>query len=646
MKIAVLLAEIGYDSQRRFMEGIIRSAKENKDDVYVFTCDAEGYTARNKYETGEFVIYSLPDFASFDAVIVNLDTIHNMEAVSNLIERLKASGKPCVSINRNIRDFVCVLLDNRSGLWDLLDHFHTEHGMESVFYITGPQDNNDAMERYETVRDYFRYIEKPICDEDVAWSDYSMNGGYQAMDEFLRSGRQLPDAVLAANDKMAIGAIQRLEEAGIRVPEDIIAGGYDSSELAKIISPGLSTVARNEIACGELAYELARKEVMTGIRPRSRRMLCEAEFSGSCGCRDIGVPDELTLRRMLSKTIYSYEVKLNHLKSMMAEATALDSFTDFIAQLREFILELSPKEVYVFMNRSPEERMHEIANMAQGVGPGRDMSAYTDTVTMLMGYRDGQFIEGGMINTTDLLPAEVIGGEGGNLYYILPLHHMHHCFGYIVYGNSPELIEAPFMQLFTLMVSSGFATVSQRYGMKSMMLRLDELRVTDELSGAYNRAGAKQRCEELRTRAVNEGTTPAVIFMDMDSLKSVNDHFGHTEGDVYIKTVADIIRGTCTEDDVLVRYGGDEFVVIMTAQDEEEVRERVKKIQAAFAQYNENHPCGYQRSVSIGWYIAKEAEFADIYEMIKTADAYMYKDKRNRKSRAAGHAAVQTTAEV
>ena len=263
MKIAVLLAELGFDSQKRLLGGIISGAEKNKDDVYVFGCDAEGCDENSKYEAGEFIVYSLPDLSQFDTVIVNLDTIHDEKTVEDIIERLKACGKPCVSVNRYVEGLICVMLDNRAGFWDLLDHFHTEHGMESVFYISGPKNNNDALERLRTVEDYFRYIGKPGSDEDIAWSDYSINGGYNAMDEFLRSGRKLPNAVIAANDKMAIGAGERLRREGYVLPQDMIIGGYDNSEIARIICPGLTSVERNEYQCGAVAYELAAKAVKT-----------------------------------------------------------------------------------------------------------------------------------------------------------------------------------------------------------------------------------------------------------------------------------------------------------------------------------------------------------------------------------------------
>ena len=632
VKIAVLLAEIGYDSQCRFLDGILKKALPDHSDVYVFTCDAEGYTARNKYESGEFIIYSLPDFSCFDAVIVNLDTIHNMSAVSDLVERLRASGKPCISINREIDGFICILLDNHSGLWAVLEHLHTVHAVNSAFYISGPKDNADAQERLATVTEYFKSIDHPLYDENIAYGDYSLHSGYLMMDAYLCSGRPLPDAVLAANDKMAIGALNRLKESGVRVPEDVIVTGYDNSNLARISNPGLTSVSRDEIHCGSLAYEFAKQAVTTGVMPESIRMEGKPVFSSSCGCEDRDAPDVSVVREKFAQNVYSYEHKLDQLKALMAESTALTSYEELLQVAKFFIKDSSLKEVYIAINDDPEEYKDEISNVASGIEIGRDITAYSEKFTVDLAYKDGAFYDRMEISRQELIPQGISGTSSGNLCYFLPLHHQEHCYGYIAFANQQELIEEPFMQLFTLLVSNSLESVYQRHVMEEIMTRLNALRVADELTGVLNRAGAKQYYPSIIAKAFDEMLLPAVLFADMDALKSVNDRFGHEEGDRYINAIASVLKASCSRDDILTRFGGDEFVIITAVDSEEELDKRIRKIHMALESYNIMNPVPYERGMSIGKYISVSGADADLDEMIRLADAEMYFEKRRKKT--------------
>lgn len=155
-KIAVIVSGLSYDSQRRFVEGVLEGAKPDGTDLFFLVCDAEDYQSRTVYETGEFNIYSLPDFSLFDAIIGYFDTIHDVDVVSDIIDRIRRSGKPCVSINTYVEDFICLKLDNQTGLRDILDHLYEEHKVRSIYYISGAPDNTDATERLQTVRTFLR----------------------------------------------------------------------------------------------------------------------------------------------------------------------------------------------------------------------------------------------------------------------------------------------------------------------------------------------------------------------------------------------------------------------------------------------------------------------------------------------------------
>lgn len=152
--------------------------------------------------------------------------------------------------------------------------------------------------------------------------------------------------------------------------------------------------------------------------------------------------------------------------------------------------------------------------------------------------------------------------------------------------------------------------------------RLENLAQTDPLTGAYNRRVFRALVDDLRAEGP-ERAHGVVLMLDMDALKAINDRGGHGEGDAAIRAVADAIRTRIrTTDDLLVRWGGDEFVVVLPGASVEEGEVRRGQIVEAVAEAGQ--------SVSAG--LAPYGAGADIVDAVQTADAAMYAHKAARKA--------------
>lgn len=102
---------------------------------------------------------------------------------------------------------------------------------------------------------------------------------------------------------------------------------------------------------------------------------------------------------------------------------------------------------------------------------------------------------------------------------------------------------------------------------RALEARLRELADHDEVTGLYNRRALRAAIERHLMDCARYGITGALIMIDLDSFKDVNDRFGHAEGDLVLAAVADVMRRTLRSTDHLARYAGDEFAVLMPEQD-------------------------------------------------------------------------------
>lgn len=630
MRVAVLIGEIVFDSQRRIVDGILGKAREKNGQVYLFVGDAEDYQPNNKYENGEYNIYKLPDFSAFDGVIFVPDTIHNAETVKVVTERIRASGVPCVSINVHIDGFMFVEMGNENGMKNIVEHLFNRHGVRELFYISGPNGNNDAAERRDSVaRTCWRY-QIPFNERTYECGNYTNMSGYNVVDRYLSEHTGLPDAFVAANDLMAFGAITRLKEAGYDVPGDVIVTGYDNSAFATIHLPGLTTVERGETECGATAFDLLEGYVKHGILQECVTIEGSTVFRGSCGCNDTNDVDPVQLSNMYVTRGLRQNNKHHFMKLLMAEATGMHNYDDFLNGAKAFIPIINPKEMYICIKGDRKEYQLELNNVAENIPYGRDISDYMDNTSVEVAWKDGRFLPPRMIATADLIPKDYTRDDRYNVYMFQPLHHQERCFGYAVYANDEDMImNDPFVSMFSLIISNALETVLRQDTMRTIMGKLDKLSTTDGLTGVMTRAGVREKWPEMQIKTEKQGMLTGVIFADLDGLKKVNDKYGHEEGDRYIVMVAEAMKALPIRDGFVYRYGGDELVAVCSVKSEDEIKEYIGQIHAAVDDCNRKNPIAYTSRVSLGWCVSTGR---DLEEMIRIADKNMYMDKHKSRN--------------
>ena len=153
--------------------------------------------------------------------------------------------------------------------------------------------------------------------------------------------------------------------------------------------------------------------------------------------------------------------------------------------------------------------------------------------------------------------------------------------------------------------------------------------ITDELTGLYNRRGF----HHLATWGINSARRRAepltLAWLDLDRFKQINDRYGHADGDAALVAMADLLKATFREADVLARYGGDEFAILFTNSDEKGAWIAMQFLTEQAATWNENakHPW----SLSFSWGVSEfDHDRDDLHSWLRTADEKMYSMKQQR----------------
>jgi diguanylate cyclase (GGDEF)-like protein len=158
---------------------------------------------------------------------------------------------------------------------------------------------------------------------------------------------------------------------------------------------------------------------------------------------------------------------------------------------------------------------------------------------------------------------------------------------------------------------------------------LEGLSRTDELTGLLNRRGFIDEMKRALARARRSGESGVVIFCDVDAFKSINDRFGHAEGDEVLRIIARVLTASVREIDTVARIGGDEFAILLTDTNRRDGAKRARMVQ------RELDRCAYPvagKTVRVGVSLGIEpyGPHDEAGDLLARADMDMYCNKRRK----------------
>ncbi|HAM52455.1 MAG TPA: diguanylate cyclase response regulator [Nitrospiraceae bacterium] len=183
--------------------------------------------------------------------------------------------------------------------------------------------------------------------------------------------------------------------------------------------------------------------------------------------------------------------------------------------------------------------------------------------------------------------------------------------------------------------------IKKPFTLKELMIKLKHVKlqeklrmmaITDELTGLCNRRGFFTLAEQQLKLAMRHKKGIFMLYADLDGLKSINDTFGHQEGDRALSDAASILKKTCRESDIVARVGGDEFAVIPLGHTVDQIGTITTRLQKNIENHNEKGKRQYTLSMSFGVSYFDPENPCSIDELVAHADTVMYEHKKLKKS--------------
>lgn len=229
-------------------------------------------------------MFDLVQRTNVDGAILLAGTMVNELGPSGLESLLtKLRGIPLCSIGVELKDVPSIVVDNQSGIDRALTHLVEHHGCKRIAFIRGPAKNKEAESRFAAYQEGLARLELKKDAALVFQGDFLSASGEAAVAHWLKT-RTVPDAIIAANDEMALGALSALTSAGLNVPTDVKLVGFDDLEHTRLSTPPITTVRQPIKDLAIAAVRTIMDQLIGRDVPQLQILQTQLILRESCGC--------------------------------------------------------------------------------------------------------------------------------------------------------------------------------------------------------------------------------------------------------------------------------------------------------------------------------------------------------------------------
>ena len=620
-RIAVFTNGFSNEYIEHVVTGLQKKAAEDGVDVFVFVtyCSANENELQNKCQLN---LFHLPDPSTFDGAVMLTNTYNFSDEQERVCARFQRAGVPMLSLEVDVPNMSCIKTENYKGIRDLATHLVEHHNAKKIIYVNGIEGNVENGIRRQALIDVLEEHGLELYSEFKC--DFGFYTAYLQMNWFLDEGKELPDAVVCANDNMALGINSALCEHGYSVPEDVLLTGFDMINDGQYTFPILSTVSRGWDKLGEIAYEKLKYQ-----REHPDERFVEEYHSHfipseSCGCPASEV---------------SQRIRQDNIRNAYFE-NLQKSIIDIFFQRMQIPLSMAEKKED-FYEKGINNNARDIPQLGQNYCictepeffelddeeyPAR-IRGYSSNMDILYELRDGKQYSLRQFDSKSLYPDYVHEEGKSNLFIFAPMNYLNFIIGYIAIKNSPKLLFNLDLGVVVKNMNAQLFSMRRHIFSERRNQELKKIYMTDALSGMYNRTGCEKVLYDYISSRKENNQKSILVFADIDRMKTINDMHGHLNGDFAIKATAEAFKAHSPKEWLFGRYGGDEFIAVGPCPDTDTIDDLIRQISESMSNEFKSLNLSFILHASIGYSIIEPGDDATIDDYIERADKYMYNEK-------------------
>lgn len=635
--IGVVLCGAQDEATSEYIVHIAARAKELGYKLLIFNAFVDLYEEDNPLNPAKS-IFDIINYDILDGLIILTETIKNKAIVDAIVFNARSRSIPVASVLTPVDGAYNIVFNFEENFRAIIDHIIEVHNCKRIYFISGFKGNDFAEVRLNCYREAMAAHGLEVDERGIGYGNFWDQPTFEVVEGWIKDkDLPIPDAIVCANDSMAIATCLKLSEYGYHVPDDIIVTGHDGIEAERYHSPRLTNAITNIEGAGRRAVEVI-DEILKGNPPET---LIEVKstlvISESCGCAE---PSNFALNQKISELygiIGGYNSFETHLNNMAMRLTEDDDFTVFRRHLAEYMESAWASNAWICMAPGGMAPMpltaDELADESTYDAPEIKFFEGNKLVNIFAWEKDMPYVpEEIEFDRTDILPNLIQKLEKHDFIFFAPIFFRNAPQGYIGLCCGLEYNSLKFTSTFMNYLNMMLEVVKQKFFINAVVSQLKSMYILDFMTALYNRRGFYTKIKPQLENCISLKYDLMVVSVDMDGLKTINDTYGHNEGDNAIKSLANLLCQSVDENTIVSRFGGDEFVVAGVFPDGDAVANQFadalkRKIDA----FNEISDKPYKISASIGFTIKKPDETTNLDELIELADSIMYRQKAKHK---------------
>ncbi len=543
VRIGIIMGKIYKTANRKQLSGMLEEAFARNISANIFTIHEEYWNASSSQEN----LMQMIQFSGLDGVIFVPYSFAARE-YSDEIERflLENCSKPIVRIGIESRPFVPVWYHDRAEIAAITRHLIQVHSCRNLLCLTGQAQNPVSMERLAGFREALTEAGIPYQEEkNAVYGDFYIFAAQKLAQEFADSTRPLPDAVVCANDMMAVSLCDALKTHHISVPDDVRVTGYDGVMESALHLPPVTSYAPSWEQLGRNAmcqlYELMTGKAVVSSKTDTGSLLCRE----SCGCQGSAHPWELL--------DFNYpRLEENYLDSSLAtkllSCTSLESLITAMYNLN-----------YVFFDPEYYDSERYALCLCQDWDDETRRSHGYSEKMLRMHYNSGYTI----FPLSELLPPDFQQTEKPSAAFFVPVYFQERCFGYAVlqYIGIADGIN-PYFIRFCREISNALEFLRVRNELQSLAYHDYLSQVRDTLTGLYNLNQLPHLWKDYLTDVRERKEHCFWIALHISGLYRIAETGGAVQKDKLLVAFSEYLQNTCSYHEKCLRTGESDFIIL------------------------------------------------------------------------------------